>query len=82
MATITLQSSDGQKCEVDVEIAKESGTIKTMLDDLGYEGDQEGEVCLQNNMLITPLNYLIMNQSGGAPAQRQRQDPGEGDRVG
>ena len=47
MATITLQSSDGQKCKVDVEIAKESGTIKTMLDDLGYEGDQEGEVCLQ-----------------------------------
>ena len=54
MATITLRSSDGQTCEVDVEIAKESGTIRTMLNDLGIEeADEEKEV------FIIPINMLI-----------------------
>ena len=54
MATITLQSSDGQNCEVDVEIAKESGTIGNMLDDLGIEeADEEKEV------FIITINMLI-----------------------
>ena len=81
MATITLQSSDGQNCEVDVEIAKESGTIRTMLNDLGIEeADEEKEVFIITiNMLIISIICLIMNQSGGSPAQRQRQDPCEGD---
>ena len=35
MPIIKLQSSDGDVFEVDVEIAKQSITIKTMLDDLG-----------------------------------------------
>lgn len=41
MPSIKLQSSDGEIFEVDVEIAKQSVTIKSMLEDLGM--DEEGD---------------------------------------
>lgn len=41
MPTIKLQSSDGEMFEVDVEIAKQSVTIKTML-----EGKLNGHMCV------------------------------------
>ncbi|XP_043821749.1 S-phase kinase-associated protein 1-like [Dromiciops gliroides] len=37
MPSIKLQGSDGEIFEVDVEIAKQSVTIKTMLEDLGMD---------------------------------------------
>ena len=43
MATIKLQSSDGETCRVDLDVAKESLTIKTMLEDLGIDDDDRSE---------------------------------------
>lgn len=48
MPTIKLQSSDGEIFEVDVEIAKASVTIKTMLEDLGMDEEEEEVVPLPN----------------------------------
>ncbi|GBN70338.1 S-phase kinase-associated protein 1 [Araneus ventricosus] len=46
MPNIKLQSSDGEIFEVDVEIAKTSVTIKTMLEDLGMCEDEDEAVPL------------------------------------
>ena len=48
MPTIKLQSSDGEIFPVDVAIAKQSVTIKTMLEDLGMDEEDEEEVPLPN----------------------------------
>ena len=47
MPSIKLQSSDGEIFPVDVEIAKQSETIKTMLD-LGMDEEDEELVPLPN----------------------------------
>ena len=48
MPTMKLQSSDGDVFEVDVEIAKASNTIKTMIEDLGMDEDDDEPVPLPN----------------------------------
>ena len=48
MPNIQLRSSDGEVFSIDIEIAKQSITIKTMLEDLGMEEDDEEIVPLPN----------------------------------
>merc|ERR1712102_25566 len=48
MPTIKLQSSDGEVFPVDVDIARQSVTIRTMLEDLGMEEDCDEAVPLPN----------------------------------
>lgn len=48
MPTIKLQSSDGEVFPVDVEIARQSVTIRTMLEDLGMEEEEDEVVPLPN----------------------------------
>jgi len=48
MPNIKLQSCDGEVFAVDVDIAKQSVTIKTMLEDLGMDEEEEEVVPLPN----------------------------------
>ncbi|XP_057578981.1 S-phase kinase-associated protein 1-like [Hippopotamus amphibius kiboko] len=43
MPSIKLQSSDGEIFEVDVEIAQQSVTLTTMLEDLGMDDGGDGD---------------------------------------
>ena len=68
MATIQLQSSDGKQFTVAMEIAKKSVTIKTMLEDLGFEsGDADQEpgmfvffIVAYNSYINIFLNILLI----------------------
>lgn len=48
MPVIKLKSSDNDVFDVDVEVAKASNTIKTMIEDLGLKEDEKEEVPLPN----------------------------------
>ena len=48
MPSIKLQSSDGETFPVDVDIAKKSVTIRTMLEDLGMDEEDDEIVPLPN----------------------------------
>ena len=57
---IKLQSCDGQSFPVDVEIAKKSITIKTMLEDLGIE--EEGTEGTDNQVPLPNMNAPILKK--------------------
>ena len=66
---IKLQSCDGQSFPVDVEIAKKSVTIKTMLEDLGIEEEgDDNQVPLPN--VDAPILQKVIDW-----ATQHRDDP-------
>jgi len=58
MTKVKLQSSDGVVIEVDVEVIQCSQTIKTMLEDLGFE-EGDDEVIPLPNVNSTILNKVV-----------------------
>uniref|UniRef100_A0A8C5KKQ7 S-phase kinase-associated protein 1 n=1 Tax=Jaculus jaculus TaxID=51337 RepID=A0A8C5KKQ7_JACJA len=59
MPSIKLQSSDGEISEVDVEISKQSVTIKTMLEDLGMDDEGDDDSVPLPNVNATILKKVI-----------------------
>uniref|UniRef100_A0ABI7Z0L2 S-phase kinase-associated protein 1 n=1 Tax=Felis catus TaxID=9685 RepID=A0ABI7Z0L2_FELCA len=59
MPSIKLQSSDGELFEVDVEIAKQSVTIKTMLEDLGMDDERDDDPVPLPNVNAAILKKVI-----------------------
>lgn len=59
MPNIKLQSADGEVFVVDVEIAKASVTIKTMLEDLGMGDEEDEEIIPLPNVNSTILKKVI-----------------------
>ena len=57
-ASIKLQSSDGEIFDIKVQIAKCSGTIKTMLKGLGFD-DQEDELIPLPNVNSAILHKVL-----------------------
>ena len=60
MPNIKLQSSDGETFPVDVDIARQSVTIRTMLEGLGMEGEEkDDEVVALPNVNASILKKVI-----------------------
>ena len=71
MPTIKLQSSDSEVFPVDVEVAKQSVTIKTMLEDLGMDEDVRSLFCFFKYLfefLEFLFIYFTKGRRGGAAA--------------
>ena len=59
MAIIKLQSSDGDVFDVDMDVAKLSSTIKTMLEDLAVADDEDDEPVPLPNVNAAILRKVI-----------------------
>ena len=67
LRTLTLQSSDGKKFTVGLDIAKMSGTIKTMIENL-ENNDEEGPIPLPNvkeDILSRVINWCTHHRVRG-----------------
>ena len=59
MPVIQLVSSDGEKFPVELDIIKQSVTIKTMLEDLGIDDDSNSEPVPLPNVEASILGKII-----------------------
>ena len=59
MSNIKIQSNEGEIFTIQTEIAKKSGTIRNMLEDLGMEGDDNDEAVPLPNVNTNILKKVI-----------------------
>ena len=57
--SIKLQSSDGEIIEVDIEIAKQSVTLKTVLEDLGMSDEGDDDPVPLPNVNVAILGKVV-----------------------
>nr|XP_060164227.1 S-phase kinase-associated protein 1-like [Globicephala melas] len=77
MPSIELQSSDGEIFEVDVEVAKQSVTIKTMLKYLGVGDEGDDEPVPVPNVNATILKEVVQwctHHRGDSPSPQDGED--------
>lgn len=85
MPSIKLISSDGDVFETDVEIAKQSVTIKTMLEDLGMDEDDDEPVPLPNvnaAILKKVINYCTHHKDDPPPPEDDENKEKRTDDIG
>ena len=58
---ITLQSGDGEMFPVDLDVAKKSRTIRTMLEDLGIETENDGEE-IKETLPLPNITAMILKK--------------------
>ena len=77
MTIIRLQSNDSEVFEVDVDIAKASMTIKTMLDDLGLDEDDTEPIPLPNvnaSTLKMVIEWATHHKDDPAPPEEEEDE--------
>ena len=80
MATmIKLQSSDGENYPVDIEVARQSVTIRTMLEDLGIEEESSEAVPLPNvnSAILKKVIEFATYHKDDAPASEDVENNGK-----
>ncbi|KAK3104126.1 hypothetical protein FSP39_024624 [Pinctada imbricata] len=85
MPNIKLQSIEGQLFDVDVEIVRQSVTIKTMLEDLGVDDDEEEAVPLPNvnaAILTKVINWCTYHKDDPPPPEDDENKEKRTDDIG
>merc|ERR1712154_334865 len=79
MKSLTIKTSDKQTFKVDWDVARQSQTIRTMLDDLGIEedGDSEDTIPLPNEEITGPVFQKALEwckKNRGKPDYNREED--------
>ena len=77
MTPLTIKTADGTSFEVDFDVARQSQTIRTMLDDINIDESTDGEKLLPlTNEEVTGLVFekalVWMTENRGKPEPRRQ----------
>jgi S-phase kinase-associated protein 1 len=78
---IRLQSKEKEEFPIDIDVAKKSKTIRTMLEDLGIENDEEEEIKevlplpnIRTAILRKVIDWCTKNKDEPEPAEEPAED--------
>ena len=82
MTPLTIKTADGTSFEVDFDVARQSQTIKTMLDDINVDESSDGEklLPLTNEEVTGPVfkkALVWMTENRGKPEPKEDDDEDE-----